>query len=261
MRLSPLILGAFLLAPAAAQRPSPEEQQRILNAARQAALNYNATLPDFICNEMVQRVESIAGARNTKADKLTIQLSYFGRQEKYKVVALNGNRTDQPLESLGGLISGGEFGSLLLRVFEPSSAAAFEWKSWSSLRKHRAAVYAYHVARDHSHYVLGYRSNTGELVATTAGYHGEVAIDSEMPRVLRLTAKADDVQKESGILSSSMEVDYDFIDVGGRSFLLPARAEAHMSRPHRETSNVVTFADYRKFEADSKIDFAVPKLY
>jgi len=252
------ILGMLTYMPAAAQRPSREEQRRTLDGARQIALHYSGTLPDFVCTEMVQRANALAGARSTTNDRLTMQLSYFGQQEKYKIVALNGHLTEQSLESLGGLITGGEFGSLLLRVFESSSPADFEWKNWSSIRKRRMSVYAYNVVRARSHYVLGYRTDEGTRVAAIVGYRGEVVVDSELPRVLRITARAEDIPKESAILHSSIEVDYGLIDVAGRSYLLPVRAEAEMTRPDREMRNVATFVGYRKFDAESTINFRVP---
>ena len=256
MRL--LALGLLICGISVAQRPSPEQQRRTLDAAREAALHYSAALPDFICTENVQRVASVAGAHNTTTDKLTIQLSYFGQKENYKLVAIDGKQTGQSLESLGGLVSGGEFGSLLLRVFDPVSAADFEWKGWSTIRKRRAAVYNYRIPRARSHDMLGYRTDSGAMATAAAGYHGEVAIETangDSPMVLRVTAQADDIPKESGILESSSEVDYDFIDVAGRKYLLPVRAEAEMGRPNRSMKNLVVFGSYRKFEADSSIVF------
>jgi hypothetical protein len=240
--------------PMAAQRPTPEEQRRTLDTARDIAIHYSRKLPDFICTEQVERTDSTSPT-NIKVDRLTIQLSYFGQKEKYKLVAMNGNRTQQPLESLDGLITGGEFGSLLLGVFDPSSSADFQWKASSNIRKHRAAVYTYRVARAKSHYMLGHRAENGNMVSEAAGYHGEVVLDSETARVLRLTAYADDIPKESGILLSSVEVDYDFIAVAGHSYLLPSHSEARMERSYRKIANGVTFVDYRKFAADSTIDF------
>jgi hypothetical protein len=73
--------------------------------------------------------------------------------------------------------------------------------------------------------------------------------------VLRLTASADDIPKDSVILQSSVEVDYDFVNVAGHTYLLPSRSEAHMERSYRQIANVVTFVDYKKFEVDSAIDF------
>ncbi len=163
--------------------------------------------------------------------------------------------TNQSFESLDGLISAGEFGSLLLGVFDPSSAADFAWKASSDLRKHHAAVYTYRIARAKSHYMLGARASAGNLVASAAGYHGEVVLDSETSRVLRLSAIADDIPPSSGILQSSVEVDYDFIDVAGRNYLLPSRSESHMERNSGKSATSSTFAGYRKFEAESTIDF------
>ena len=249
------VLGLLLCTLAPAQKPSPEEQRRTVDAAREIALDYTGALPDFICTEMVQRMETVASARNTTTDKLTIQLTYFGQKEKYKLIAINGTPATQSLESLAGLISGGEFGTALLRVFDPSSMAAFEWKRSSSIRQRRTAVYTYHVARPKSHYVLGYRNDAGEMVQATAGYHGEVDLDSETLEVLRVTTIADDIPKESRILESSVELDYDLADVAGRRYLLPARADSTLARGFRTLRNLVTFTGYRKFEAESTIDF------
>ena len=251
-------LGSLLCMPAAAQRPTPEEQRRTLDTARDIAVHYSRMLPDFICTEQVQRTDRTSPT-NIKADRLTIQLSYFGQKEKQKLVAMNGNRTEQPLESLDGLITGGEFGSLLLGVFDPSSSADFQWKESSNIRKRHAAVYTYRVARAKSHYMLGHRLETGNMVEEAAGYHGEVVLDSETARVLRLTASADDIPKDSVILQSSVEVDYDFVDVAGHTYLLPSHSEARMERSYRQIANVVTLVDYRKFEVDSTIDFSSPK--
>ena len=247
-------LTPLLCLPAAAQRPSAEEQQRTLEAAREIAIHYTAKLPDFICTEQVDRTDSTSSS-NLKADRLTIQLSYFGQKEKKKLVAMNGSKTDQPMESLEGLLTGGEFGSLQLGLFDRSSAAAFHWKESSSLRQRRAAVYTYKVAHARSHYIVGYRNSNGQMVGAAAGYHGEVVLDNDTGRVLHLAAVADDFPKESGILQSSVTVDYDFVDVAGERHLLPSRSESRMERMYRKIGNVVTFVDYHKFEADSSISF------
>ena len=244
--------------PAAAQKPTPEEQRRTLDTARDIAINYSGKLPDFICTEQAQRTDRTSPT-NIKTDRLIIELSYFGQKEKQKLVSMNGSRTERPLESLDGLITGGEFGSLLLGVFDPSSSADFQWKEASNIRKHRAAIYTYRIARAKSHYLLGRRLETGKMEEVAAGYHGEVVLDSETSRVLRLTAAADDMPKDSGILQSSVEVDYDFVAVTGHTYLLPSHSEAHMERSYRQITSVVTFAGYRKFEADSTIDFGPAK--
>ena len=252
-------LTSLLCLTAAAQRPTPAEQQHILDAARDAAVHYASKLPDFICTEQVERTEAISPNIDVKADRLTIQLSYFGQKERQKLVAINGTATTKPLSSLEGLLSRGEFGTLQLGVFDPSSAADFQWKEATNLRKRPATVYAYRIARARSHYLVGVRGKDGKMESAPAGIRGEVVLDIETNRVLRLTAQADDIPKESDISLSISEVDYDFVDVAGKKHLLPSHSDSRMSRTNRRISNVVTFTDYHKFEADSTIDFGTPK--
>ena len=251
--------GLLLCFRAAAQRPTPEEQQRTLDAARDTAVHYSSKLPDFICTEQVERTNAIVPNLRVTTDRLTIQLTYFGQTEKQKLVAINGNPTTDPLSSLEGLITGGEFGSLQLGVFDTSSSADFKWKEATNLRQRPATIYTYRVARARSHYMLGARGPDGKMAAAPAGYRGEVVLDNQTNRVLRLTAQADDIPKESDIVLSTVEVDYDFVDVAGREHLLPSRSDSRMQRTNRRIGNVVTFTGYHKFEADSTIDFGTPK--
>jgi hypothetical protein len=85
------------------------------------------------------------------------------------------------------------------------------------------------------------------MVSAPAGYHGEIILDSQTSRVLHLTVSADDIPKGSDILQSSVDVDYDFVDVAGESHLLPSHSAARLERGLRQITNAVTFTDYRKF--------------
>lgn len=246
-------LGLIACAPAMAQKPTPDQQKSVLDAAREHAIHYTSKLPDFICTKPVVSAQSAPGQK--KIDRLTIQLGFNGQQERYKLVAMNGSPTKQSLESFDGLITGGEFGTQLIGIFDPASSADFQWKELTNLRKHPAVVYTYRIGRSKSHYLLGYRAADGNLVTQPAAYHGEIVLEKGTSRVLRLTAQADDMPKESGILQSSVQVDYDFITIAGNSYLLPSRSDSGMERGFRKIGNTVTFTGYRKFEADSTIDF------
>jgi VWFA-related protein len=259
MRLVALIVFAACFTVPAQQQLS-EEQAHLLNVARATAIRYGASLPSFICEESVERAEVVRQHYAT-SDKLSIELT-FDRAERYKLTAINGNRTDKSLDSIGGLISGGEFGSLMLRVFQPSSAADFEWKSWSTLRNHRTAVFTYRVPRPRSHYLVGYRTDYGRWISAVAGYRGEVTLDAEVEpgRVLRLTAEAYDIPGELHILRSTMAVDYDFVDISGREVYLPVRSETYFDREERHSHNLIRFSNYRKFETDSNVTFGSSEL-
>jgi hypothetical protein len=98
-------LGSLLCVAAAGQKPAPDEQKRTIDAAREIAVHYTNKLPDFICNEQVERSDRAPG--NVKIDRLVIQLSYFGQKEKQKLISINGSPTTQTLGSLDGLTTVG----------------------------------------------------------------------------------------------------------------------------------------------------------
>jgi hypothetical protein len=203
-------------------RPSAEGQSRTLDIARANVLHHGQSLPDFLCTEVVQRSWMPDLARQA-GDKLTIQLTYFGQKEKYKLLTVDGAPTSRPFESLEGLVSGGEFGTMLFRAFDPASAAEFHWKGWTTIAKRRAGLYAYRVEHAHSHHTLGYDTASGELRTITVAHQGVVALDSETSMVLRLTLEAADIPPGFPILKAANSMEYGFIDISGRSYLLPVR--------------------------------------
>jgi len=54
-------------------------------------------------------------------------------------------------------------------------------------------------------------------------------------------------------------VDYDFADVGGTDYLLPARSETFLRTPQLWVRNDAEFREYRKFSSDSTVTFGLGK--
>jgi hypothetical protein len=242
-----LVACCFL---ALAQRPSASDAAALIETARQKAFHYTQSLPDFECSEVVSRVAPEVGARDT----LTIKLSYFEHAEVHKLMLINGKPTDQKYESLEGVTSTGEFGGILRTIFDPVSQAAFEWQSWKDIRKRRAAVYEYAVSAANSAYYLRHGGRQAIV-----GIHGVVEIDAESGEVLHLTYICYDIPKDLDLTSASTMVDYEFADVGGRKYLLPARSETQMGSPGITRRNRAEFREYHKFSADSVVDFGPGK--
>jgi hypothetical protein len=240
-------------APIFEPRPSPtlEEQKRIIEAARESALDYTRSLPDFICTEVLRRYDD---SRNKPIDTLTLQLSYTGQRENYKLLTINGRPTFRSFDSVGGVITQGEFGSLLNEVFAHRSEAEFAWDHGTTLRKRRAQVYTFRVTAARSHYRMS-AVGRGEQYTSAVGQHGLVYVDNATNRTVRIIAEADSIPADFPVHSATTTLDYDFVDIAGRQFLLPLRAEARMSTVDRQTRNEVEFHSYRKFGADTSITY------
>lgn len=252
--------AAFGQVPAGAPDP-------ILEGARGSALHYSRTLPDFVCTEFIRRFGNWQGPE-VRIDNLTFQLGYYQQKESYRLVARDNHPTQQPIASLNGAFSRGEFGSALRFIFDPVSEAVFVHHRRERIRRRPVDVYTYTVPLSHSRYKLSYGTN-----ATLTAYHGRVWIDPAANRVLRLTMEVDPPDGFP-IRETATTIDYDLREIGGTSYLLPVRAEVRMLEyiPIGEISkmsgnaallaqqpmryhNVVEFRNYRKFTTESKLSF------
>ncbi len=238
--------------------PSPDEQARIIEDAREKALAYTESLPDYICSQLTRRFIDPTGHESWHAtDVILARLTYFEHKEDYKLITVNNNLvTDKAYTSVGGAISQGEFGSMMRGLFDPKSNAAFRWDSWTTLRGHVSYVFSYSVPLEHSQYTIEYHSTAADQGRKiTAAYHGSIVVDQPTGRVLRIGLEADNIPPDFPVRQSSEVLDYDFVKISDHDFLLPVAAEFRSLAGHTSARNLVEFRNYRKFSAEANISF------
>lgn len=263
-------------ASASTPAPTAEEQAAVIEATRAAALTFTEHLPDFICTQVTRRwmnqgratsnvvvprarhggMDSIRidDSENWKLrDTLTIQLTYSGQKEDYRLLLVNGRQTKQSYESVGGMTVYGDFGSLLGILFQSSSQAQFTWDHWASLNNQPVMVFSFAVDAAHSQWHIGY-----EQQEVITAFKGLVFIEPTQHQVLKLKVNADDIPKKFPIQKSGIELDYREQDVGDKKYLLPIKAVDWNDTKNISTKNEVEFRLYRRFSTDSKIDFDTP---
>src|SRR6266481_5813868 len=124
-----LIVLAVVAATAYSQAdPSDAEQKKIFADVAAKALEYNRSLPNFICTQVTRRNVDPTGTgqRWKLIDTINEELSYSDQKENYKVVAVNGKPAGNANHNRpGGLTSSGEFGSLLGYIFDPKAKSEF----------------------------------------------------------------------------------------------------------------------------------------
>jgi hypothetical protein len=242
--------------------PSSEEQAAIITAAREYALTYSKSLPDFICTQVTRRYAAAgpgsrygggAGANPSwyPLDTLTLKLSYFEQKEDYKLILVNNTVTTQDYKTIGGATSTGDFGSLMREIFEPASQARFEWDHWGTLRGRRVMSFAYRVAQSRSQWHINYDRKLDIVPA----YRGLVYIDKETRQITRVTLEAIDLPASFPVRRAETILDYDFQEISGRTFLLPLKASTIMAAEDYLTKNDAEFRVYRKYSAESDIKF------
>ncbi|MDE3167534.1 MAG: hypothetical protein KGN36_17160 [Acidobacteriota bacterium] len=255
-----LVTAKFVPPPPPEPPPDSEEQGKIIDEAREYAINYTKSLPNFLCTQVTRRKAAPASQVDNSGeppwqsmDTLTLRLSYFEQKEDYKLIMVNNQMTTQDYQTLGGATSTGEFGSMLREIFSPATEARFEWDHWGTLRGRRMMVFRYYVAQAHSQWGLDYEHKQHVYPA----YHGLVYIDNELHLIKRLTLEAENIPVGFPIRAAETILDYDFADISGHDFLLPLKSQSNMSADGILTRNDIEFRLYRKYSAEAEIKYDI----
>jgi hypothetical protein len=233
----------------------PQASDPFIEETRKVVRDYLEELPDFICQEVIERYYDFEGRGAwDRADKLTYELTYSrGKGESYKPINAIGRPVTRPLEQVGGTTSTGDFATFLARLFDVESKAIFTAAGKERLGVRQTRIYDYRVPREYSKLTVKVEGAS----AVIAGYSGSVWIDEETKRVLRINQVLDDLPKNypGGIFETSL--DYDIVKLSGLDidFLLPIQSEVIFSDRRRKEyrRNLIYFKFYRKFETDIKI--------
>ena len=210
------------------QPPPPDVLASMLADAGRIAIDYSRRLPNFVCEQVTIRSFDAKSTGQWKhKDKLTELLTYVNHQEERTLLVFEhyGARkhTDTATRTESGdpegAFSAGEFGNVLGGVFRPESRTDFQWKETGVLHNGTVQVFDYRVARVNS------IMNVGVGLTALVGCHGQVFIDSATHGVRRITMVADDVPKKSRLLAASVSVDYDYVGINNRDYLMPVSAE------------------------------------
>ena len=235
--------------------PSPEEQQRVLKAVREYAHNYTRNLPDFICTQVTRRYVDPSGLEFWhKIDTVLTRLTYFEQKENYKVVTINNRPVNVSYDQLQGSTSTGEFGSMMKEIFDPKSRTKFRWLRWGKLRGRLTYVYHYYVPQATSKWTISYERK----LRTTPAYEGLIYVDKGTSMVTRITLNATSIDPSFPVQEAGTVLDYDYVKIAGREYLLPLKAEMHMREGKMLVKNDVEFRMYRKFGAKASISFGTP---
>ncbi len=236
--------------------PTAAEQAAILEEVRRNSLDYTDGLPNFICTQVTRRyIDGSANGFWQLNDTIQEQLSFVDKKEDYKVVLVNNLPVKNVSHNqLGGTTSSGEFGTMLYQIFKPATQAEISWERWATLRGRRTHVFAFRVLQKNSEYLIADQTSGREMIG---GYHGLLYADPETKMIMRLVMDVDGLQNFP-IQRIHLDLNYDFVEISGRQYVLPLKAELTSGTARYASRNDVEFRRYERFSADAKIIFDVP---
>ena len=230
---------------------------QLIRRATDAALDFTETLPSYVCQEMVTRYESESSpAHWNPLDVVTMNVVYDNGKEDYRDIAVNG-KAKKSLEETGGAWSTGEFGTVLIDLFSPATAADFFFQRDDRISGLGAKLYDFRVKRENSHWQIHMAGQTYQ-----PAYKGSVWIDPQTARVLRIEMQAIGFPDAFPTDHVESATDYQYIRLGdAKQYLLPVHAETLSCQ--RGTSmcsrNAIDFRNYHKYTGESTVTFGPPK--
>lgn len=232
---------------------SAPAEDAFLKEARKNIRDYLDELPDFICQQEVQRYYDNQGSGAwDKADTLTYELTYNHKRETYKPINAVGRPVTKSLEQSGGAYSTGDFASALASLFDPETKAVFKPAGKEKLGNRQTLIYDFRVPQETSKLTI----KADDAPVIVGGYSGSIWVDEEKKLVLRIEQAVDDLPKSYPITHSESIIDYDMVKLRGIDveFLLPIKAEFIIGdrRKKYQSRNLLYFKFYRKFETDIK---------
>jgi hypothetical protein len=256
----PTIVGPGGAPSGSGNYPAPQRPgDPIINGARDAAFEFTDTLPNYVVKQFTTRyqTESASGNRTSwqAIDVVTADVVAVGGKEEYKNILVNGKPPRDAIEKTGSW-STGEFATVLQGILAPQTDADFHNKRSTTIVNRAAWHYDYSVEQPRSMWHV-YASSESYV----PGYTGSIWIDKENNRVLRIEMSAVNMPRSFALDDVESAVDYDYVLIGDKKFLLPVHSEAlSCVRGTSEcTRNVIEFRNYKKFGADTSITFDTPQ--
>jgi hypothetical protein len=234
------------------------QKDPLIRKAANAAMDFTETLPNYVVQEMVTRYVSQRNPPDWVAqDIVTTDVVYENGEEQYKNITVGGKPFHGNMEETGGAWSTGEFGTILVNLFNPLTAAEFHYVGDSRAGSVTAKKYDFSVKHENSHWSVKFGPQ--EYVP---GYTGSVWIDPATSRVLRIEMSAHGFP--DGFETDHVEsaTDYQYVRLGGaEQYLLPVHSETLSCERGTEncSRNTIDFRNYKKFEGQSTITFGDPK--
>jgi hypothetical protein len=230
------------LAQADAVRRSPAAEAAVIERTRAIVADYGRTLPNFTCVETIRRFMRYTTPAWQSLDILTVRTRYAAQSEDRIVIRRNGFGANDAERELTGMSNTGELGGMLVQLFDPNAEAAFHWESDQKAGERPVAVYSYQVRKAHSAYALGFNPGGRHQIVA---YRGTVVIDRETGGVLRMSYETDSIPADFPIQYAKTQIDYDYVKIRGKSYLMPFRSQVETGNDSVAARNISEFAGYK----------------
>jgi hypothetical protein len=224
----------------------------LLVRAYEVAHEFNSTLPNFVCDEVVDRFESNSKpAKWKKKDKVEVDLMYVNGKEDYSNPRINGKPFKGASITDTGTWSRGDWGTTLIEVLAGQTEFTKRppGKDQDVIAGIPAEIYDLHVKKENSRWTIDYGT------PFKPEFTGSIWVDPVTARVLRIEKQARRIDPKYEIDAAETVVQYGWVSIGSEKYLMPAESSSMACQRYTNkcTRNDMVFTNYRKFSAESSI--------
>ncbi len=231
--------------------PRTRANDPLIDRAAESSADYDSTLPNFICDEGVNRMMSNAKPPKwKKEDRVDVEVMYVDRHEDYRNIRINGKplKAGTRPEDTGSW-SRGDWGTVLVDVLHPATDAAFVKRGKDKIAGIDCVVFDFTVEKPNSHWQVQYTT------MIQPAYKGAIWIDPITARVLRIEMQGRRLPQTYELDAVELMVEYGWVTIKGEKYLLPTKSEnlACWRYTTRCSMNELEFKNYRRFTTESSI--------
>lgn len=256
------------------RRPAPDHAtlQKLWDGLERAAEQTSHRLPDFMATREIRGSDNLPDAPGggfalRPRTHYTQKITYRDGRDAPDV-------SEKKSPHIYGLVSSGEFGGLLLKVFFDIPSGTVRWSHWEHHADGEQMVLRYEVPASGSHFRVNFfccSFTMGEAhnfyfsaYDATPAYHGEIAVDAASGELRRLTVEGD-YRPEDSLRQGGIAIDYRPVVIGGRSYVCPVhsvallqvKARQYMDRESSDAEllwiNEARFVDYHRLGSEVRI--------
>lgn len=244
-------------APPELSRPSgrtgPLTDDQLIADARAASANFTSSLPNFLADQSTKRYYSSSFPASWQLiDEVGAEVAYVDGKEDYRKITVDGKPTSLPPERTGSW-STGEFGTTLEALLAPVTQASFHRRGEDRIGSHAAVVFDFQVTQANSHWTIV----APDQRSFNPPFEGSIWVDKETARVLRIEERTTFMPADFPYTKAESTLEYAYARIEQKSYLMPSSSDnlACMRGSRTCSKNSITFTNYRKFTADSKVTF------
>lgn len=224
---------------------------------REAAVTYADRLQDFLCTQSMKRsTDNGSSGKHWKVlETQELELGYISHKEHYRLLKVNGKTTDLEKRIHKGYFRpSGEFGTSLMRIFDPKAAAEFAWDHEETKEGIRSCVFRYHVPLATSTLIMASDEDRVKMA-----HDGFVSADCDSAAITRIQIETEpaSVVRDWRDLAIGVQIDvrYRPTTIASMDFLLPQQAIETARFGNTLTKVEIEFQQYRKYDSSSNITF------